>query len=54
MSLFDRAGRKFEELKQSFVSGRDATHVCRACEEPLAEDANRCPHCGEDAVEPVG
>lgn len=53
VSLFERAGRKYEAVKQSFVSGRDAAYVCRDCEEPVAADHEYCPHCGEPAVEPV-
>lgn len=53
MSLFKKAGEKFEETKQAFASGADSGYVCRACEEPVAEDHTYCPHCGEESVEPV-
>lgn len=53
MSLFRKAGEKFEETKQSFVDGKEAASVCRACEEPVDDDYEYCPHCGEDAVETV-
>ena len=53
MNLFRRAGKKFEETKQSFMSGREADYVCRSCEESLSEDSRQCPHCGEETVEPV-
>ncbi|WIV67165.1 hypothetical protein [Natrialbaceae archaeon AArc-T1-2] len=53
MSLFRKAGEKFEETKQSFIAGKEAEYVCRACEERVAKDDSNCPHCGEEAVEPV-
>lgn len=53
MSLFERAGKKFEETKQAFVGGKEAAYVCRACEEPVSEDYEHCPHCGEPSVEPA-
>lgn len=53
VSLFDRAGRTFEEIKQSIVSGRGSDYVCRSCAKSLAEDFEHCPHCGEAAVERV-
>jgi rubrerythrin len=52
MNLFRKAGEKFEETKRAFVEG-DAEYVCRACEKPVAEDYDHCPHCGEASVEPV-
>lgn len=53
MSLFEKAGKKFEETKQTFVDGKGAEYVCRSCEEPVAENYEYCPHCGERTVEPV-
>lgn len=53
MSLFERAGKKFEETKQTFVDGTGAEYACRSCEEPVAENYEYCPHCGEQTVEPV-
>ncbi|MFC6826021.1 hypothetical protein [Halopelagius fulvigenes] len=57
MSLFEKAGRKFEETKRSFTGGDDAEgdpeYVCRSCEKPVSEDYDHCPHCGDAAVEPV-
>ena len=53
MSLFKKAGEKFEETKQSFMSGRETDYVCCACEEPVDEEYDHCPHCGEPAVEPI-
>ncbi|WP_165875307.1 hypothetical protein [Natrarchaeobius chitinivorans] len=51
MGLFSKAGKTFEEAKQSYMSGKGATYVCRACEERMTEEHDYCPHCGEDAVE---
>lgn len=53
MSLFEKAGRKFEETKRTLADGKEAEYVCRTCEEPVAEDYDHCPHCGERTVEPV-
>ncbi|MFC7174042.1 hypothetical protein ACFR97_12770 [Haloplanus litoreus] len=53
MSLFEKAGKKFEETKRMFTDGKEAEYVCRSCEEPVAENCGYCPHCGEEAVEPV-
>ena len=53
MSLFRKAGEKFEETKQAFVSGKEPTYVCRACEERVTRDDERCPHCGEGPIERV-
>jgi Zn finger protein HypA/HybF involved in hydrogenase expression len=53
MSLFEKAGKKFEEAKQTFVDGEEVEYVCRSCEEPVAVDYEYCPHCGEETVEPV-
>ena len=50
MSLFRKAGEKFEETKRTFVGGGGAAYVCQACEEPADEDYEYCPHCGEDAI----
>ena len=52
MSLFEKAGRKFEKTKQAYIDG-DPGYVCRACEEAVAEPFDHCPHCGEPAVEPI-
>lgn len=53
MNLFRKAGEKFEETKQAFVSGSDAEYVCHSCEKPVEDDYQFCPHCGEESVEPV-
>jgi len=56
MSLFRKAGEKFEETKRAFVDGggeAETKYVCRACEESVADDHEYCPHCGEDTVEAV-
>jgi len=52
MSLFRKAGKKFEETKRTYLDG-DAEYVCRACEEVVDGDYEYCPHCGEAAVEPI-
>lgn len=49
MSLFRKAGQKFEETKRSFVGGDDS-FVCEDCEESVDGDYDHCPHCGADAV----
>jgi rubrerythrin len=57
MSLFKKAGEKFEETKRAFVDGEgpdpdpESAYVCRACEESVGDDYDYCPHCGEDAVD---
>jgi rubrerythrin len=53
MSLFRKAGEKFEETKRTFVGGDGAEYVCRSCEESVAENYDHCPHCGEASVEPI-
>ena len=53
MSLFERAGKKFEETKRTFVDGKEAEYVCRSCEESVNENHDYCPHCGEQTVVPV-
>jgi rubrerythrin len=52
MSLFRKAGKKFEETKQTYLDG-DPEYVCRACEETVTEAFDHCPHCGEPAVAPI-
>jgi Zn finger protein HypA/HybF involved in hydrogenase expression len=53
MSLFEKAGKKFEEAKRTFVDGTEAEYGCRSCEKPVSENYAYCPHCGEETVEPV-
>ncbi|MFC7166085.1 hypothetical protein [Halospeciosus flavus] len=56
MSLFRKAGKKFEEAKQAFDGDgaeTDTTYVCRSCEKSVAENHQYCPHCGEETVERV-
>lgn len=53
MSLFEKAGKKFEETKQTFLEGADAEYACRSCEESVAKSYEYCPHCGEETVEPA-
>lgn len=53
MSLFKKAGKKFEEAKETFVDGKEAEYVCRSCEKLVSENYEYCPHCGEETVKPV-
>ncbi|WP_380679846.1 hypothetical protein [Salinigranum sp. GCM10025319] len=53
MSLFKKAGKKFEEAKRTFVDGEKAEYVCRSCTEAVSENYEYCPHCGEETVERV-
>lgn len=53
MSLFKKAGKKFEEAKQTFADGKEAEYVCQSCKEPVSENYEYCPHCGEETVEPI-
>lgn len=52
MGLFNRLGRKVEELKQEAESASqdEATHQCEHCETLLYTDYPECPECGEEAV----
>jgi len=52
MSLFRKAGKKFQETKRTYIDG-DPAYVCGACEETVTEAFDYCPHCGEPAVEPL-
>jgi len=53
MSLFRKAGERFEETKRALVGDDTPEYVCRACEEPVTEAYDHCPHCGDPTVEPV-
>lgn len=53
MGLFSDVGRKFEETKQSLIDSEQAEYACASCENPVTEDFEYCPHCGEGSVEPV-
>jgi predicted amidophosphoribosyltransferase len=53
MSLFRKAGKKFEEAKQTYVDGKEAEYVCRSCQEPVSDNHEYCPHCGKETVEPI-
>lgn len=50
MSIFRKAGEKFEETKRAFVDGTKEEYRCRSCEEQVAEDYDCCPHCGKETV----
>ncbi|WP_280536300.1 hypothetical protein [Halopenitus sp. POP-27] len=53
MGLFSDVGRKFEKTKQAVIDGKRAKYVCVSCEEPVDENYEYCPHCGEESVESV-
>lgn len=53
MSLFRKAGEKFEETKRRLESKGESEYVCQACEAAVSEGHEYCPHCGEAAVELV-
>lgn len=53
MSLFRKAGEKFEQTKRTVLGDDEAEYVCRSCEEAVAADYRHCPHCGEETVVPV-
>lgn len=53
MSLFRKAGKKFEETKQSVLEGKSADFVCESCKEQVSKDYEYCPHCGKDAIVPL-
>jgi rRNA maturation endonuclease Nob1 len=52
MGLFNRLGRRVEELKQEATSAskESASHWCEACETSLYTGHDECPECGERAV----
>lgn len=53
MSLFRKAGEKFEETKRTLMGDVDEDYVCRSCEKPLTQDYEECPYCGETAIAEV-
>ncbi|WP_251329505.1 zinc-ribbon domain-containing protein [Haloplanus pelagicus] len=53
MSLFEKAGKTFEEAKRTFTDGTQAEYVCRSCTESVSENYEYCPHCGEETVDSV-
>jgi rRNA maturation endonuclease Nob1 len=53
MSLFSKVGKQFEKTKQTFTSNDEIEFICQSCEEPVTEEFEHCPHCGEATVEPV-
>lgn len=50
MSLFRKAGKKFEETKQAFMVGNDDTFRCESCEHEMDEKSEYCPNCGSSSV----
>ena len=53
MNLFRKAGERFEETKRSLMGQGEIEFHCTACDTPVTQDYDECPHCGEDAVVPV-
>lgn len=53
MSLFEKAGKKFEEAKRTFVDGKQAEYARQSCQESVTGTHEHCPHCGEETVELV-
>lgn len=51
MSLFRKAGKKFEETKQSVLETNKAKYQCQSCGEIVEEPFEYCPHCGDAAIE---
>lgn len=54
MGLFRKAGKKFEETKRTVLGDDDSKFQCGSCGEPLSEDFEYCPHCGESTDEGTG
>lgn len=50
MGLFRDLGRRAERLKQQVQSAAESTRECADCGAPLADEPERCPECGSDAV----
>lgn len=52
MGLFNRLGRKVEELRQQAEGAKEgkASHKCANCEELFYTDHETCPECDSDAV----
>ncbi|MFB6232817.1 MAG: hypothetical protein ABEH61_01020 [Haloarculaceae archaeon] len=52
MGLFNRLGRKVEQIKREAESASEgtATHGCEECGTLLYSDFEACPECGEAAV----
>lgn len=53
MSFLSDVGRKVEKTKQTLTDSKQAGYVCMSCEEPVDEQYDYCPHCGEETVEPI-
>lgn len=53
MGIFRKAGEKFEEAKRSLMEKEEIEFVCQECGEPVTQEYEACPHCGEDAIERV-
>ena len=53
MSLFRTVGEKFEETKRNLLGEGNAEFVCQACDKAVTQQYDECPHCREDAIEPV-
>lgn len=53
MNLFRKAGATFEEQKRKLLGGDGPAYRCGSCEERVDGDAEFCPHCGAESVEPL-
>jgi rubrerythrin len=48
MSIFHRAGQRFQETKEQMLGGEE--FACRTCERAVEREYDHCPHCGEPTV----
>ncbi|ERH10357.1 MAG: hypothetical protein J07HX64_02130 [halophilic archaeon J07HX64] len=48
MSLFRKAGERFQETKERMLGGED--YACRTCERAVEKEYDHCPHCGKPTV----
>jgi rubrerythrin len=48
MSLFRKAGERFQETKEQLLGGAD--YACLSCEQAVDQESEHCPHCGEPTV----
>ncbi|MFA9517196.1 hypothetical protein ACERIT_08260 [Halopenitus sp. H-Gu1] len=53
MSLFRKAGEKFEETKRTFMGEGETQYVCPSCEETISKTDSHCPHCGDEIGDPT-
>ncbi len=55
MGLFEKAGRRFEKLKQeaTATARENADYECTECGKRVFTEQDQCPECGAEAVVPV-